>query len=95
MLKADVLALLERLQSSGRRVYIPRSDYNYAVDVGVRMLTMRGALIETDGMLTANPSEMQLLTYYANSIAHLLNDDKHDGATPASAELMESEFESP
>ena len=94
-LKADVLALLEKLQSSGRRVYIPRSNYNYAVDVGVRMLTMRGALIESDGWLRANPSEMRLLTYYANSIAHLLNDEKHDGKKSTNAELMESVFEAP
>ena len=71
-LKADVLALLNQLQEAGYRAYIPRGDDNYAVDVGVRMLVMRGALLETDGLLQANSDEHQLLNYYANSIRHLV-----------------------
>lgn len=71
-LKADVLTLLEKLESVGHTAYIPRGDYNYAVDVGVRMLTLRGALIDTDGVLRANREELALLNYYANSIAHLV-----------------------
>jgi len=71
-LKASVLSLLEDLESRGHKAYIPRGDYNYAVDVGVRMLTLRGALLDESGLLHANPDEMPLLTYYANSIAHLL-----------------------
>ncbi len=71
-LKADVLALLNQLQQAGYRAYIPRGDDNYAVDVGVRMLVMRGALLEADGLLQANPDEQQLLNYYANSIRHLV-----------------------
>lgn len=71
-LKADVLELLNQLQQTGYRAYIPRGDDNYAVDVGVRMLVMRGALLETDGLLQANPDEHQLLNYYSNSIRHLV-----------------------
>ncbi|MFK7860266.1 MAG: 1-acyl-sn-glycerol-3-phosphate acyltransferase [Granulosicoccus sp.] len=71
-LQASVLALLEDLESRGHKAYIPRGDYTYAVDVGVRMLTLRGALLDEDGLLKANPAEMQLLTYYANSIIHLV-----------------------
>lgn len=72
-LKAELLSLLEHLELQGRNVYMPRGDYNYAVDVGVRMLTLRGILTDTDGVLRANKDEMPLLTYYANSIKHLTN----------------------
>lgn len=72
-LKAEVLELLITLEHAGYRAYIPRGDDNYAVDVGVRMLIMRGALIDTDGVLQANPNEQHLLNYYANSIRHLVN----------------------
>jgi len=70
-IKAAVLDLLNKLEANGHRAYIPRGDYNYAVDVGVRMLTLRNILVETDGVLSAKPSENRLLNYYANSIAHL------------------------
>ncbi len=102
VLTTDVLALLERIQASGHRAYIPRGDCNYAVEVGIRMLTLRGALIETDGLLTADPDELQLVGYYANSIAHLLVGNQHDKqegrqtgevTTAVSAEYMESVFE--
>lgn len=73
-LKAGVLALLNKLESRGHRAYIPRSDYNYAVDVGVRMLTMRSILVDNEGVLSARPEEHALLQYYSNSIAHLLED---------------------
>ncbi len=70
-LKAAVLELLNDLEARGHRAYIPRGDYNYAVDVGVRMLTLRGILIEEDGLIRTNDEELDLLNYYANSIAHL------------------------
>jgi len=71
-LKAAVLELLKELESNGYQAYIPRGDYNYAVDVGVRMLTLRNILVNEEGVLSANPSEHTLLRYYSNSIAHLL-----------------------
>lgn len=101
-LKSDVLALLDRLRAGGRRAYIPRNDGDYAVNVGVRMLTLRGALVENDGMFSINQAELPLLAYYANSIAHLLspaqmlspshNKNTQTNATP---EGMESVFEAP
>ena len=73
-LKAAVLNLLNELESKGHRAYIPRGDYNYAVDVGVRMLTLRNILVDKEGVLSANPDEHTLLRYYSNSIAHLMTD---------------------
>jgi glycerol-3-phosphate O-acyltransferase len=71
-LKAEVERLIERLQDSGARVYVPRSDLDYALHVGLRMLRLRHLVIEKDGLFSASPAESALLGYYANSIAHLL-----------------------
>jgi glycerol-3-phosphate O-acyltransferase len=73
-LKAEVERLLERLRAAGARVYIPRGDFAYAVTVGLRMLRLRRLVEETDGLFHARPQELTLLAYYANSIAHLLDD---------------------
>lgn len=77
-LKGAVFDLLQRLEGSGHRAYIPRSDRDYAVTVGVRMLTLRRILLESDGVYRVNPDEASLLNYYANSIAHLRDGDNND-----------------
>ena len=73
-LKAEVERLLERLRAAGARVYIPRGDFDYAVTVGLRMLRLRRLVEETGGLFHVRPQELTLLAYYANSIAHLLDD---------------------
>lgn len=70
-LKAEVLALMEELARRGAHVYLPRKDQDYAITVGLRMLTLRHLVDEKDGLFTARSEELPLLTYYANSIAHL------------------------
>jgi glycerol-3-phosphate O-acyltransferase len=70
-LKAEVLALMDELARRGAHVYLPRKDREYAITVGLRMLTLRHLVDERDGLLTAKPDELPLLKYYANSIAHL------------------------
>lgn len=72
-LKAAVLEMLDQLESTGHRAYIPRGDYDYAIDVGVRMLTLRNILIDDAGMLSARSDELAIVEYYANSIAHLFD----------------------
>lgn len=71
-LKSKVHTLIEKLEAAGAYIHIPREDRDYAVSTGLRMLQLRHA-VETDleGRLLANPKERVLLTYYANSIAHL------------------------
>jgi glycerol-3-phosphate O-acyltransferase len=72
-LKSAVLGLMERLESRGAHVHIPRADRDYAVSAGLRMLTLRHMVVMNDEWLyRANPDEEVLLSYYANSIAHLL-----------------------
>jgi len=71
-LKSAVQALMARVEAGGGRVYLPRADRDYAVSVGLRMLTLRGLVREREGLFVADPDELTLLRYYANSIAHLV-----------------------
>ena len=71
-LKAEVGQLVEALRARGAHVYVPRKDFDYAVHVGLRMLTLRRLVGERDGLYYARGEELPLLRYYANSIAHLL-----------------------
>ncbi|HEY7113801.1 MAG TPA: 1-acyl-sn-glycerol-3-phosphate acyltransferase [Thermoanaerobaculia bacterium] len=70
-LKAEALRRIRSLEAGGAHVYIPRGDQDYAIDVGLRMLTLRRLVDEKDGLFRPRPEELPLLTYYANSIAHL------------------------
>jgi glycerol-3-phosphate O-acyltransferase len=70
-LKSRVFDLLKWLEANGHRAYIPRGDRDYAVAVGIRMLTIRRVLIEREGLYVVNREELPLLDYYANSIVHL------------------------
>jgi glycerol-3-phosphate O-acyltransferase len=71
-LKSEVQALMAGVEATGGRVYVPRADRDYAVSVGLRMLTLRGLVVERDGLFVADPDELTLLRYYAGSIAHLV-----------------------
>jgi glycerol-3-phosphate O-acyltransferase len=70
-LKAEVLRLMEELEGRGAHVYVPRGDQDYAITVGLRMLTLRHLVEDAEGLFRARREELPLLRYYANSIAHL------------------------
>ena len=70
-LKARVLESIEELERRGAHVYVPRGDQDYAITVGLRMLTLRHLVEETEGLYRAVPAELPLLRYYASSIEHL------------------------
>ena len=70
-IKAEVGALVARLEAGGARIYVPRSDWDYAVSAGLRMLVQRHLVDESGGLFLARGGEVALLRYYANSIAHL------------------------
>jgi glycerol-3-phosphate O-acyltransferase len=78
-LKAEVLRMIGELSRAGAHIYIPRADQDYAVTVGLRMLTLRNLVLEKDGLFSLLPEELPLLQYYANSIRHLF-----PGAEPVS-----------
>jgi glycerol-3-phosphate O-acyltransferase len=69
-LKAEAGRLLRELEARGAHVYIPRRDLDYALAVGLRMLTLRRLVEERDGLYRARAGETALLAYYANSITH-------------------------
>jgi glycerol-3-phosphate O-acyltransferase len=73
-LKTEVERIVERLERSAARVYVPRRDLDYALDAGLRMLLMRHLVEEKDGTYVAREEELPLLRYYANSIAHLVEE---------------------
>jgi glycerol-3-phosphate O-acyltransferase len=70
-LKVAVHRLIEDIEALGGHVYVPRTDRDYALTVGLRMLTLRHLVLEEGGLYRVNASEMLVLSYYANSIAHL------------------------
>lgn len=72
-LQSAVLRLMQRLEQGGAHLYLPRHDQDYAFETGLRMLTLRRLVTrDADGLLGAAPGELALLGYYANAIAHLL-----------------------
>ncbi len=71
--KTEVALLMGQLEARGAHVYVPRGDQDYSIDVGLRMLTLRHLVDESDGLFTARSAELPLLSYYANSIAHLFD----------------------
>ncbi len=70
-LKSIVEQRVEKLETSGAHVYIPRKDLDYAIHVGLRMLMLRRLVESGDGLYSARSGETAVLRYYANSIAHL------------------------
>jgi glycerol-3-phosphate O-acyltransferase len=70
-LKAAAHARMRELEAAGAHIYIPRQDREYAVTVGLRMLTLRKLVVERDGLYFAAPDADEVLAYYANAIAHL------------------------
>jgi len=70
-LKTEAHRLLAALAAQGAHIYIPRKDHDYAVNVGLRMLTLRHLVEEKEGLYRIDPDNVVLLRYYANSIRHL------------------------
>lgn len=79
---------MDRIEAAGAHVYVPRSDRDYALTVGLRMLTLRHLVDEQDGLFRADPNELRLLDYYAQSIGHLLERLALDRPTAEAAPLQ-------
>ena len=78
-LKVAAHAIKTRLETEGAQVYVPHADADYALSVGLRMLTLRHLVEEKDGLYTVKPGELPLLQYYANAIAHYFEKDGSAG----------------
>ena len=82
-IKSRTFALLQKLRASDAHIHIPRGDQDYAITTGLRMLVLRNFVVERDGRYSAAPGERDMIAYYANSIAHLI--DKTDRSSGAGA----------
>jgi glycerol-3-phosphate O-acyltransferase len=67
-LKIKASALAGEMEARGAHVYVPRSDLDYAIRVGLRMLTLRHVVREHEGLYAVVDTERPLLEYYANAI---------------------------
>ena len=67
-LDAAFFAALDGLATA--HVHLPRNSREYAVEVGLRALTERGIVRETDGRFES--AEPETIAFYACSIAHLM-----------------------
>ena len=73
-IRARALELQRKCEALGAHVYVPRSDQDYSVLVGLRMLKLRNLVHEENGRYRVNPAEVRVVSYYANAIAHLTDD---------------------
>jgi glycerol-3-phosphate O-acyltransferase len=71
-LKVAAHALKDQLENNGAHVYVPHADADYALSVGLRMLTLRHLVEKQDGLYRVATAELPVLSYYANAIAHHL-----------------------
>jgi glycerol-3-phosphate O-acyltransferase len=88
--KAAALDIMSELDRAGAITYLPRSDRDYAISLGLEMLKIRHLVEEEDGLLRINDANRHVLDYYANSIEHLLPKAAGDAAplAPAAAPLV-------
>src|SRR5262249_1852566 len=64
-LAAEAYALLHELEAAGAHVYQPRQDFDYALEVGLRMLQLRNLLVEDEpGLWREAPGEEATVAYY-------------------------------
>ncbi|HSS49040.1 MAG TPA: hypothetical protein VLX28_08840, partial [Thermoanaerobaculia bacterium] len=87
-LKARAFRRIEELEAAGAHVYIPRRDQGYAIEAGLRMLTLRHLVEEKDGLYIARQEEMHVLRYYANSLAHLVPEDEYSRQMEMAEKVM-------
>ena len=77
-LQDKVEVLSKQLQASHAHVYVPRNDPDYSFEVGLRMLTLRKMIIESDEeniserTYKLNHDYKEVVEYYANSIKYLV-----------------------
>jgi glycerol-3-phosphate O-acyltransferase len=69
------------LTKTAAHMHIPRNDLDYAVETGLRLLSLRRLVTETEEGLVWTEGEDAMRTFYANSIRHLV--DKAQCAAPS------------
>ena len=67
--KTEVDRLIDALKSNGAPIYYPKRNFEKYIDMALEMLRIRHMIVETDGRIKANSDMLDVLNYYANSIA--------------------------
>ncbi len=69
--KGRVHRLMEELQTQGAQVYIPKRGRELGITTALNMLRIRRmVIVESDGSFRTDPGSRDILSYYANAIAH-------------------------
>ncbi len=68
-------ALAARLRTAGAKLQLPGDDLSSALKTGLRTLVRRGLIEREAGGFVVVADKRDLLTYYANSIAHLIEQE--------------------
>lgn len=70
-LRNEAQRIFNTLSVDQRQIYVPRQDEEYAIEFGIKNLTLRHLLIDDVSTIKPNPDHLHVLRYYANSIDHL------------------------
>jgi glycerol-3-phosphate O-acyltransferase len=68
--KAHVHRLIEELEARKAPVHVPQRGLELAISMAFNMLRLRRMVVESDGLFRADPESSDILSYYANAIAH-------------------------
>jgi predicted glycosyltransferase len=71
--EAHVNQLIENFQDQGVPVYITSRSRVQTILDALNMLKLRHLVIESDGIYKVIPEEYDVLSYYANSIVHWID----------------------
>ncbi|MGB0900455.1 1-acyl-sn-glycerol-3-phosphate acyltransferase [Halocynthiibacter sp.] len=70
-----VSILIETIAQDEGHVHLPRNSIDYAAEVGLRMLKLRKMVLEENGIFRIAPGHEDELSFYANSIKHLIHQE--------------------
>jgi glycerol-3-phosphate O-acyltransferase len=68
--KAHVHSLIQELQAQGAPVHVSRRGLELSITTAFNMLKLRRMVIESDGLFSADPESLDILSYYANAMDH-------------------------
>jgi len=68
--KVQVYRLIDELQSYGATINIPGKDRETAIEKALNTMRLRHLVVEKDDRFRANPQMSDILSYYANTLAH-------------------------
>jgi glycerol-3-phosphate O-acyltransferase len=72
-LERSVTELATKLDELGAPFHYPDGDAEKAAQVGLRILSLRGMVVETGDGYVVNPEDADAITFYAASVAQVLN----------------------